>query len=157
MINHRKEPLRCTYRLSNKTNYCRKTQTLNKDDAKCRCICTNRSKYASLKRYNLSICLFETTDPINADPIYSSQSGYTCMRDDQPLQPNQRGAKRDGWRGPATRKLISIDQGIRLRCTIGKPNDRARDSPRKTHTHARTHTHIHTEEERIYTTHATTS
>lgn len=113
MINHRKEPLRCTYRLSNKTNYYKKIQTLNKDDAKCRCICTNRSKYASLKRYNLSTCLFETSDPINTDSIYSSQSEYTCMRDDQPLQPNPGGAKRDSWRAPGTRKLISIDQGIR--------------------------------------------
>lgn len=151
MINHQKELLRCTCRLSNKTNYYRKSQTLNKDDAKCRCICTNRSKYASLKRYNLSTCLFETTDPINADPIYSSQSGYTCIRDDQPLQPNPRRARRDGWRGPGTRKLISIDQSIRPRCTIEKPNDRARDSPRKTRhdvkrtpTRARAHAHTHT-------------
>lgn len=151
MINHQKELLRCTCRLSNKTNYYRKSQTLNKDDAKCRCICTNRSKYASLKRYNLSTCLFETTDPIIADPIYSSQSGYTCIRDDQPLQPNPRRARRDGWRGPGTRKLISIDQSIRPRCTIEKPNDRARDSPRKTRhdvkrtpTRARTHAHTHT-------------
>lgn len=151
MINHQKELLRCTCRLSNKTNYYRKSQTLNKDDAKCRCICTNRSKYASLKRYNLSTCLFETTDPINADPIYSSQSGYTCIRDDQPLQPNPRRARRDGWRGPGTRKLISIDQSIRPRCTIENPNDRARDSPRKTRhdvkrtpTRARAHAHTHT-------------
>lgn len=109
MINHRKEPLRCTYRLSKKTNFYRKIPTLNKDDAKCRCICTNRSKYASLKRYNLSTCLFETTDPINADPIYSSQSGYTCMRDDQPLQPNPRGGK-ERWLAGTRHTKIDFDR-----------------------------------------------